>query len=485
MSVGEDQQTNGKRSWESREAGSNPRLGRWHTFVIGLVIGAGLMLVTGLFVDSEDLEPQTGQASLTAVPATRGSVAFRTASRTESVGAEDPAAVEPQPAHFQVAVVSRSAPAELPYGVAAPDVERREGELRQNEFIATILTDAGATLADQDELFRALRGKFDFRYAQPGQRYRLEVDHRGKVRSFEFRAAADELYRAWRDDQDHLRAIRVDVPIEHEVIMVTGEIDKSLWDAFVDAGESAALAVEMAEAFRFDIDFFHDTRKGDRFRLFVEKYSNEEGELVRYGQIHAAEYIGGPYSPVGEKRLFWFKGRKTKGFYDERGKAAQRAFLRSPLKFTRVSSPFGYRRHPILGRRHFHGGVDYAAPTGTPVHAVATGRVTFAARKGPNGNMVRIKHTGGYESLYLHLSRILVRRGQVVTQSTTIGKVGSTGRSTGPHLDFRLKKNGKYINPRRHVAPRTRSVSRGDRKAYFKSIKPWIEKLDQARKAGG
>ena len=405
------------------------------------------------------------------------------AAKTEAL-VETPPAAAPLPRHYMAALVTRAAPPALPYDVPLPDLVRREGQLRPNEFIATILTDAGATLAAQDELFRSLRGKFDFRYAQPGQKYRLEVDHQGRVQSFEFRAKVDEVYRVRRTDDDRLKAQRVDVPLKRDVVEVDGTIKTSLWDAFVNAGESASLAMDMADAFKFDIDFFHDTRKGDRFRLFVEKFTNDEGELVRYGRVYAAEYRGAPRSPVGTKRLFWFRGKKTKGYYDETGKAAQRAFLRSPLKFTRVSSPFGYRRHPILGRRHFHGGVDYAAPRGTPVQAVASGRVTFAARKGPNGNMVRIQHPGGYESLYLHLSRILVRRGQRVGQSTVIGKVGSTGRSTGPHLDFRLKKKGRYINPRQHVAPRTKRVARTDRAQYFKTIKPWQAKLDASSNPG-
>ena len=536
MSVGEDQQSNVNR--RSRSAWL--RLGRRHTFLLGLLLGAmgavGAMIVA---MRAPSFERPIATASLTemngaadrlsetaAAPPRRADAAAPHAmGKAQVAGAstgitkdpparvageppgvtedpplvalkasargnvdeiptiDNPPLVEPRPLppHFRVALTTRAAPENLKYTLPVPDVVVRAGVLKRNEFIATILSDAGATLAAQDELFRSLRGKFDFRLARPGQRYRVEVDHQGQVVAFEYRAAVDEVYRVRRTDNDTLAAKRVDIPLTRDVVQVDGEITKSLWDAFIDAGESPALAMELAEAYRFDIDFFHDTRKNDKFRLFVEKFSNDEGELVRYGRIYAAEYVGAPYSPVGTKRLFWFAGRKTKGYYDEKGKAAQRAFLRSPLKFTRVSSPFGYRRHPILGRRHFHGGVDYAAPTGTPVQAVASGRVTFAGRKGPNGNMVRIRHDGGYESYYLHLSRYHVRKGQRVSQSTVIGRVGSTGRSTGPHLDFRLKKNGRYINPRQNVAPRTKRVAKADRASYYKTIKPWMTKLDDAR----
>ncbi len=508
MSVGEDQKSNPN---PSPGRGWAARLGRRHTFIIGLVAGAGALeagravgplmgnapaavsavsgrsavqpmppLTAETSSEPTPPAPTTAPAPDDAAPAPDDAAPAPDDAAPE---AEAPAIVEPSapvPTHFAALLTTRAAPSDLTYRVPVPDLVRREGALKPRQRVAEILSAAGVTEAAQADLVRALRGKFDFRYAQPGQRYRVEVDHRGQVRAFELRAAVDEVYRVRRTEDDRLDAVRVDIPLTREIVQVDGVIETSLWDAFINAGESPALAMDLADAFKFDIDFFHDTRKGDRFRLFVEKFSNDEGQLVRYGRVYAAEYDGALRSPVGTKRLFWFKGTKTKGYYDEKGKAAQRAFLRSPLKFTRVSSPFGYRRHPILGRRHFHGGVDYAAPTGTPVQAVASGRVTFARRKGPNGNMVRIRHSGGYESLYLHLSRILVRKGQRVGQSTMIGRVGSTGRSTGPHLDFRLKKNGRYINPRKHVAPRTKRVARADRRAYFRAIEPWLAKLDAA-----
>ncbi|MEL7238726.1 MAG: hypothetical protein AAGK78_07675, partial [Planctomycetota bacterium] len=201
--------------------------------------------------------------------------------RSTATDISDPPLVEltPPPAHHRVALTTRAAPADLRYELPPPDVTRRQGKLKRNEFIATILTDAGATLVAQDELFRSLRGKFDFRYAQPGQRYRLAVDHRGKVVSFEFRADVDEIYRVRRTEADALVAKRVEVPLKREVVEVDGNIKTSLWDAFVDAGESPALAMSLADAFQYDIDFFHDTRSGDRFRLFVEKFSNAPSSL--------------------------------------------------------------------------------------------------------------------------------------------------------------------------------------------------------------
>jgi murein DD-endopeptidase MepM/ murein hydrolase activator NlpD len=360
----------------------------------------------------------------------------------------------------------------------APSNNLVTGKIKPNQFVADILTNAGATLLEADQAIRALTGTYDFRKSRPGHQYELEVSPQGEVLRFRYKAGPDEAYLVTRSEEGKFVGKSEDIKLERTVVEVDGTIKVSLWEAFIRAGESPNLAMTLAEVFQYDIDFFHDTRKNDRFRFWVEKFTNE-GELVRYGRIYAAEYIGSSESPIGAKKLFYWDSKKDlkRGYYDAKGKAAQRAFLRSPLTYTRISSPFGYRKHPILKRKHFHGGIDYAAPKGTPVRAVAEGKVSFAARKGPAGNMVKIRHAGGYESFYLHLSKINVRVGQRVSQSTIIGKVGSTGRSTGPHLDFRLKKHGKYLNPRKHVAPRTKSVPKKEISAYKKSIKKWQSKL--------
>lgn len=347
-----------------------------------------------------------------------------------------------------------------------------EDVVKPNRFIADIMEEAGLDRVTIDKIVRSLTGTYDFRKSRPGHKYRIELDPEGKLVSFRYKAAPDEIY--WvKPKDDGFVGHREEVELKREVVTVEGKVKHSLYEAFLESGESPNLAMSLAEVFQFDIDFFTETQKNDRFRFLVEKFTNE-GETVRYGRIYAAEYAG---DSVGTKRLFWFQKGRTKGYYDEEGKAAQRAFLRSPLKYSRVSSRFGYRVHPILRRRHFHGGVDYAAPRGTPVQSVADGKVIFAGPQGPAGNLVKIKHSGGYQSLYLHLSRILVRAGQRVSQSTVIGKVGSTGRSTGPHLDFRLKQNGRLINPMRRVAPRTKSIPKRLMAAFQAQVAPWAQRM--------
>lgn len=453
VTVGRDQHDAANN--QRRRGGSG--LGRAHTFVLGLIAGTFVVAPVGATImEMLESEPEPVLADEPIEPST-------------------PA---PDDAPEVTAAIEAPEVVETSTVPAEPVTRVVSGEVQPNQFVADVLVEAGATQRDADLCARALSGKFDFRKSRPGDGYEAEIDAEGKVLRFEYKAGPDEIYQVDLKDDGAYVGRQLEIELQHEVVPVVGQIEVSLWQAFVASGESPNLAMTLAEAFRYDIDFFHDTRKGDRFRFFVDKYTHD-GELVRYGQIWAAEYIGAPGSPVGTKKLFWWnKGRReSRGFYDDKGQAAQRAFLRSPLKYTRVSSPFGYRRHPILNRRHFHGGVDYAAPRGTPVQAVAGGKVTWAKVKGPAGKMVRIRHSGGYESYYLHLSRINVRLGQIVSQSTVVGKVGSTGRSTGPHLDFRLKKDGRYINPRQNVAPRTKSVPRKEKRAYLKAISPWLERL--------
>ena len=204
--------------------------------------------------------------------------------------------------------------------------------------------------------------------------------------------------------------------------------------------------LQLAEIFSSDFDFTADTRSGDRFRLLVEKrYAGEQ--FVDYGQLLVAQYVsdGGVLTGVGFEPA---GGRHA--YYDLQGRSLKKSFLKSPLEFTRITSGFTYRRpHPILGGVRPHLAVDYGAPAGTPVRAVADGTVLRAGWNGGNGIQVHLRHHAGYETLYNHLARLgpRVRRGARVEQRQVIGYVGSTGLSTGPHLDYRVSKNGRFVNP--------------------------------------
>jgi murein DD-endopeptidase MepM/ murein hydrolase activator NlpD len=259
---------------------------------------------------------------------------------------------------------------------------------------------------------------------------------------------------------DGIIAERIERALESEVIRLEGVVESSLFGAVERAGGGPELAVRMAQIYQWDIDFLRDLRKGDRFVVVADRQT-VDGEFYGWGTIFATRF-------VNRKRtldaVIYPDDNGRLGYYDLEGHPLRKQFLRSPLKFSRVTSRFSTNRyHPVLKRRMPHYGVDYGAPVGTPAHVTADGTVTFAGRNGGGGNMVTIRHTNGYETNYLHLSRFGkgVRRGVRVSQGQVIGYVGSTGLSTGPHLDYRVKLNGRWINPLTISSPPVKPLVEG------------------------
>ena len=235
--------------------------------------------------------------------------------------------------------------------------------------------------------------------------------------------------------------------------VVQGVVESSLYQSLVGAGERGGLAVLIARALEYDIDFHRDTRVGDSYDVVVDKLYDDANEWKDYGELHAVRYVNAG-RPIYAFRFELPTGGS--GYYDYDGNSIQRAFLMSPVAYTRISGVFTSRRfHPIHRVYRPHYGVDYVAPLGTPVMSTADGVVTDAGSRGPNGNMVTLRHAGGYVTKYLHLSRIPseIRPGRRVSQRDVIGFVGSTGLSTGAHLDYRLYRHGKPLNPRAHILP--------------------------------
>jgi murein DD-endopeptidase MepM/ murein hydrolase activator NlpD len=217
--------------------------------------------------------------------------------------------------------------------------------------------------------------------------------------------------------------------------------------------------MRLAEIFGWDLDFYTDPRPGDTFRLVVEKKTFANGDTIAYGRILAAEYDNAGHA----YRAILFPGPSgVPAYYTPDGKSMKKAFLHSPLKFAApITSHFSLHRfHPILKEYRAHLGIDYGAPTGTPVQTIGDGKVIFAGMKGEDGNLVKIQHTNGYTTYYMHLSRILVRNGERVEQGQSIGLVGMTGLATGPHLDFRIQLRGEFLNFERLPLPPSDPVAK-------------------------
>ena len=229
------------------------------------------------------------------------------------------------------------------------------------------------------------------------------------------------------------------------MVAVAGRLEDSLFASIERLGESAFLTAAFVRLFEWDVDFAADSLPGDRFRLLVEK-RYAAGELIGYGDILVAQYETAG-RPVMTGVAFGGDDGQRQHF-DADGRSVKKMFLRAPLDFTRVTSGFSHaRRHPILGGLRPHLAIDYGAPTGTPVRAVADGTVAAAGWSGGNGISVTLRHARGYETMYNHLSAAVVRPGQRVRQRDVIGRVGATGLATGPHLDYRVSRNGQFVNP--------------------------------------
>ncbi len=319
-----------------------------------------------------------------------------------------------------------------------------KGTIEKNDTLSTSFMRAGLEYAAAMEVIAAFKDVFNFRSIHAGNTWEVKTDPTGQIESFNFHYRLLEDYYARREN-DALVGYRMDGETEMYVVPLAGTIEQSLSTSVWKLGESDALTYLISSIFAWDIDFYSDIRKGDSWRVLVEKHYYK-GKFVKYGQILAASFHG---DLVGDLHAYYFEtpDQSRAEYFDSEGNALQKSFLRAPLDTTRVTSRFGFRMHPTLGKRKQHNGVDYGAPVGTPIWAIASGRVKKAGWMGACGKGVVLKHANGYESIYCHLSSIAMNAGQKIRQKQLVGRVGTTGRSTGPHLHFGLKKYGKYINP--------------------------------------
>ncbi len=341
-----------------------------------------------------------------------------------------------------------------------PEYRIIEGELRGKSTFSKSLAEQGISQFWIERIVSLLKPQVDFRRLKGGQ-FRFTTDEKGEMVRFIFEAGPVEIYEIERGPEGYV-VRKKEVPLDTHLVRVVGEIRSSLFEAMEAAGEREMLGLSFAEILAAEIDFYKDLKEGDRFQIIVEKVYKEK-EFIKYGAIHAVEYRRGEKIIQG----IYFEGN----FYNEKGEALKKAFLRSPLRFTRISSRFSRgRKHPILGGVLPHYGVDYAAPSGTPVWAVADGVVVSCGWGGGFGKQVVLRHPNGYMTYYGHLSGYGpgIRKGVRVKQKQIIGYVGSTGLSTGPHLDYRLAKDGKFLNPLKTTFPSGFPIEKGKRMAFQK-----------------
>ena len=328
------------------------------------------------------------------------------------------------------------------------------------QSFAALLGSIGISPSAAGRAIASAQRVFDLRHVRAGNRFSVGRSVMGELREIRYSIDPDHVLRISPSGNDFHSDIAT-IPSVTEETGVAGEIRGSLFEGVTNAGEKPELAMRLAEIFGWDLDFYTDPRPGDTFRVVVEKKKLSTGEFASYGKILAAEYVnrGHVYRAV----LFHDPAGNV-AYYTPDGKSMKKAFLHSPLKFAApITSHFSNARfHPILKEYRPHLGIDYGAPAGTPVQTNGDGKVIFAGPKGGAGNLIEIQHTNGYETYYMHLSRILVRAGQRVEQGERIGLVGMTGLATGPHLDFRIQRRGEFLNFERLPLPPSDPVTKHD-----------------------
>ncbi|MDF1570831.1 MAG: peptidoglycan DD-metalloendopeptidase family protein [Bacteroidales bacterium] len=333
------------------------------------------------------------------------------------------------------------------YGVPVDSFEVVEGTVRRNQMLGNILHAYGVSAQRIYEISLIPREVFDVRKVRAGNRYAIFLDSAG-VRYFAYEK--DNINYAVIHLEDSIHVELREKPVIHVTEAVYGEITTSLWEAFQEQAKNPLLANELSDIYAWSIDFF-GLQRGDQFKvIYNEAYVDSTS--VGITKIHSAWFRHAGHE-------FWaipFEQDSVVNFFDEEGNSLRKAFLKAPLKYNRVSSGFSNSRlHPVLKIRRPHHGVDYAAPRGTPVLAIGDGQVIAAAYERGGGNYVKIKHNGVYRTTYMHLQGFAkgIRQGVYVKQGDVIGYVGSTGLSTGPHLDFRFYKNGYPVDPLKVEAP--------------------------------
>ncbi len=356
---------------------------------------------------------------------------------------------------------------ETKYGIPVNGYTIEQGVVKNGDFFGDLMYSVGL---DHNALTKVINGSkdvFDIRKIKVGNAYEFffEKDSLGeKGAAAYFVYEQDAMSHVLFSLKDSVYAKEIAKEIESKKRYAEVTVNTSLWNDVVNAGASPVLALELSDIYAWTIDFF-GLQKGDSFKVVYDELSYN-GEFIDIGNIYYCEFI---HSGKAYNSIYFVDGEKGNVYWNEEGESLRKAFLKAPLQFKRISSKFTYRRlHPVHKVYRAHTGVDYAAPTGTPVMSIGDGVVISRGWGGGGGNTIKIRHNSVYTTAYLHLSRYAkgLKKGDRVKQGQVIGYVGSTGSSTGPHLDFRVWKNGTPIDPLKMESPSVEPVSKENMDAF-------------------
>ena len=352
--------------------------------------------------------------------------------------------------------------------------------IRQGDVLALTFKDTRLSSQDSSEILKELRKNININKCMPGDFYEIVYSgETGNWTNFWYYPSGADFCSIKKSSDGIITSSKQKLAVTTTEIAAYGTINSSLWEAMQSQGVPADIILYFADIFAWKMDFLTDTRKDDEFSVIYEIGSVSKKDTKLFSKVIAAQYKQG--SKIYNAAFFTSKSGDG-GYFDEEGKSVKSAFLKAPLQFRRISSHFTTSRvHPILKYARPHLGIDYAAPAGTPVSAVADGTVTKSQYSGGFGHLVILKHSNGYETYYGHLSKYGkgIKRGARVSQGQIIGYVGSTGLSTGPHLDFRIKKDGKFFNYLTMKQPPTAELKGNDKRDFLSYSEKIIEKLNE------
>ena len=383
------------------------------------------------------------------------------------------ATITPAPVPVPAFTKAEPEPLALPRDVLIPppQVYTREARFARGDTLGDLLNKLGVEGAEASRLLQL----GTLRLLRPGTIVTAKLEASGELVRMSYLNGRDTV-RSIAPAGDRFRVGDEPAPLVTSTLVRTAQIRSSLFGAADDAGIPDSVAIQLADVFGGEIDFYRDLRKGDRFSVVYEMLYLD-GRPVRPGRVMAAEFV----NKGKEFRAVYYGGANgTGGYYAPDGQSLRKAFLRAPLEFTRISSRFGMRKHPFLHKWRKHRGVDYAAPLGTKVRATADGVVEFAGRKGGYGNVINLRNGGRYSTVYGHLRGFAhgIHRGVRVEQGQIIGYVGQTGWATGPHLHYEFRIAGVARNPLAVALPAAAPVPAGELAAFRRYSQPLIAQLD-------
>lgn len=424
-------------------------------------------ILSHIFFHSERKVPLRWLAGFTAIPFLGVVAAFGTAPDTDFRNVRTQTVIEPLllPAHNIDSV--------------RPSAFWREERIQKGDSIASLLARLNVSDEDIQTFLSDIRHASAFRQLKPGKLVQAQTSEDGKLLGLRYHYTGDTLLQVTRQ-ADRFSSKEENLHLERHVHNKSGRIRSSLFAATDDANLPDSVAIQMAEIFSTDIDFHRDLQKGDQFSVVFESFYHN-GEFIKSGRILAAEFVNNGKS----YRAVYFQGRDGQGgYFTPDGKNLRKAFLRSPLEFSRVSSGFmSARFHPILKEWRAHKGVDYAAPSGTRIKATADGVVKLLGKQNGYGNVIALQHQGKYETVYGHLSGFAagLRQGQRVNQGQVIGYVGMTGMATGPHLHYEFKMAGVQKNPLSLEMPTAFPIAADQKPEFHRTTLPLANNLNLLR----